>query len=267
VLCPWTPSQSQSDDAWGWRARARMYLSTAAADFLPIGTQVSSPPLRRIRSRRCARKTSFADSSSGSYRSPARPDTRSPVSIKMRMIAVSRRSTNVAPEHIFRSRASSSSVKNVFAFLVTFGASTRSIGFGFSRSPSLASQPKNARMLRKWTAADAADVRCSSASRNARTCGASTSSMEAGMSWFARNRQNARTESVYERTVRELLAAASSASCHEAMNVLSAGPEVTVVRRARLRLASRMLVTDELASDDMGSSRSPVRTAPAMPYP
>ncbi len=31
--------------------------------------------------------------------------------------------------------------------------------------------------------------------------------------------------------------------------------------------ASRMLVTDRLASDDMGSSRSPVRTAPAMPYP
>jgi hypothetical protein len=39
-----------------------------------------------------------------------------------------------------------------------------------------------------------------------------------------------------------------------------------VVHRARLRRASRMLITDELASDDMGSSRSPVRTAPTMPY-
>jgi len=38
------------------------------------------------------------------------------------------------------------------------------------------------------TAADAADVRCSSASRNARTCGASTSSTEAGMPWSTRKR-------------------------------------------------------------------------------
>jgi len=51
------------------------------------------------------------------------------------------------------------------------------------------------------------------------------------------------------------------------MSVLNAGPDVAAARRARLRHASRMLVTDELASDDMGSFRSPVRTAPAMPYP
>jgi hypothetical protein len=63
----------------------------------------------------------------------------------------------------------------------------------------------------------------------------------------ARNRQNARTESVYERTVRELLAPASSASRHEAMNVLSAGPDVAAMRRVRLRRASRMLGTAELA--------------------
>jgi hypothetical protein len=60
VLCPWRPSQSHGDDVWECRIRARMYLSRAAADFLPIGTQVSSPPLGRIRSRRCARKTSFS---------------------------------------------------------------------------------------------------------------------------------------------------------------------------------------------------------------
>ena len=54
--------------------------------------------------------------------------------------------------------------------------------------------------------------------------------------------------------MRELLAAASSASCQEAMNVLSAGPDAAAARRVRLRRASRMLVTDELASDDMGSS-------------
>ena len=79
---------------------------------------------------------------------------------------------------------------------------------------------------------------------------------------------NARTESVYPRTVCGLLAAASSASCHDAMKVLSAGPDWTALARwARERRASRMLVTEEVASDDMGSSRSPVRTAPAMPYP
>ena len=167
----------------------------------------------------------MADSSSGSYRRPAIADTRMPG------IDEDAHDRGVATVHerraeqVFRSRASSSSAKNALAFLVTFGASTRSIGFGFSRSPSLASHPKNTRMLRKWTAADAADVRFSSASRNARMCGASTSSTEAGMPWSARNRHSARTESVYERTVRELLAAASSASCHEAMNVLSAGPD------------------------------------------
>ena len=41
------------------------------------------------RTRRCVRKTSFADSSPGSKRRSARPDTRSPVSMKMRMIAAS----------------------------------------------------------------------------------------------------------------------------------------------------------------------------------
>ena len=89
-----------------------MYLSTAAAAFLPIGTHVSSPPLRRIRRRRCARNTSFNESSLGSYRRPANPDTRSPVSIKIRMMAISRRSTNEAPEHVLSNRASSSSLKN-----------------------------------------------------------------------------------------------------------------------------------------------------------
>jgi hypothetical protein len=43
------------------------------------------------------------------------------------------------------------------------------------------------------------------------------------MPWSTRNRQNARTGSVYEWTVRELLAAASSASCDEAISILSAG--------------------------------------------
>lgn len=45
----------------------------------------------------------------------------------------------------------------------------------------------------------------------------------ASMPWSTRNRQNARTGSVYEWTVRELLGAASSASCDEAISILSAG--------------------------------------------
>jgi hypothetical protein len=52
------------------------------------------------------------------------------------------------------------------------------------------------------------------------------------------------------------------------MNVVSGGPDTAALARwARARRASRMLVTEESASDDMGTSRSPVRTAPAMPYP
>ena len=43
------PSQSHGDDVLAGPAPACMYLSRAVADFLPIGTQVSSPPLRRIR--------------------------------------------------------------------------------------------------------------------------------------------------------------------------------------------------------------------------
>ena len=54
--------------------------------------------------------------------------------------------------------------------------------------------------------------------------------------------------------MRELFVAALRESCHEAMNVLSAGPDVAAAaRRARLRRASRMLVTEELAWDDVGS--------------
>ena len=110
-----------------------------------------------------------------------------PVSMKIRMIAVSRRSAKVAPWHVLSSAASSASSKNGLAFLVTFGLSTRSIGFALVRSPSRASQPKYTRRLRKWTAAEAADVRCSSDRRNARMCSASTSSTSVGMSCAARN--------------------------------------------------------------------------------
>ncbi len=34
VLCPWTPSHSQGDEAWAWRARTRMYRSRAARRLL-----------------------------------------------------------------------------------------------------------------------------------------------------------------------------------------------------------------------------------------
>ena len=65
-LCPWWPSHSHGEDASGWRARARRYRSSAEAAFFPIGTQVSSPPLSRMRSLRWVRKTSLAASLPGS---------------------------------------------------------------------------------------------------------------------------------------------------------------------------------------------------------
>src|ERR1700733_10601890 len=63
-----------------------------AAAFLPAGAQISSPPLSLIRSRRVDRNTSVRLSSSRSYRRLARPETHIPVSMRIWISAVSRRS-------------------------------------------------------------------------------------------------------------------------------------------------------------------------------
>jgi hypothetical protein len=84
------------------------------------------------------------------------------------------------------------------------------------------------------------------------------------MSWLTRNACSAFTESTYERTVRGLFAAASSASCHDVANAVR-GPlaGARALRRCPgLRRVSPMLVTDMLTP-----SRRPVRPASVVPYP
>jgi hypothetical protein len=56
----------------------------------------------------------------------------------------------------------------------------------------------------------------------------------------------------------------------EAMNIVSGGPDAAALaRRARARRASRMLVTEELASDDMGppGHRCEPRSSPLQGLP
>jgi hypothetical protein len=65
-----------------------------------------------------------------------------PVSMRIRRIAVFRRSAKVAPWQVFSSPASSASSKDCSAFLATCGLSMRSIGLGPVRSSLRASQPK-----------------------------------------------------------------------------------------------------------------------------